>query len=328
MLATNKERKTDYIDKKNYDSDPRKFLRIGNVYLYNEENKEIYMPAPLDLYLTERGRFEFGKIKKIADNIKTSSEDVTHTIIPSTLKDCKRAENLFVIRSNFYNSYFETYDSIGHIENSDIVSNSYKVGIERNDKYVSKEGHLYRIDLTEFKDEKWSYLLEYEIDSSWGEKGNESKDKSKEGFLKLGGENKVCKFYKYDIINKLSNYEKKYDFENKNEYVKMILLSPSIFRKNGSKPEFIDNNIKVIAASTGKPYRIGGFDMMLKVQKPMKNAVPEGSVYILKSEIFKGKKISEIKEIISNENIVEESYEKQGFGQFEIVPLFDEQIED
>ncbi len=39
---------------------------------------------------------------------------------------------MFIKYRNFYNSYYNTNESIGIIKNSDIVTNSYKVGIERD----------------------------------------------------------------------------------------------------------------------------------------------------------------------------------------------------
>ena len=37
MLTQNGERRKKYIDNKELDSDPRKYLNIGNIYLYNDK---------------------------------------------------------------------------------------------------------------------------------------------------------------------------------------------------------------------------------------------------------------------------------------------------
>ncbi len=129
----------------------------------------------------------------------------------------QRADKRFIEREIFYDSYYEFDGSIELRESSDIVANSYKVGIERDKNYVAREKHLYRIDLTEFKKEKWSYLVEYNIKDSWW--NGETKN-IKDGYLKLGGENKVCRFYAYEKNKKLMVYNNLYNQINDTEYVK------------------------------------------------------------------------------------------------------------
>ncbi|NFD30096.1 type III-B CRISPR module-associated protein Cmr3 [Clostridium botulinum] len=321
MLVQNEERRKKYIDNKELDSDPRKYLSLGNVYLYNEEDDEVYMSAPLDLYLDEDEECHYAIIKKIKNNINCSEERMSHLFFNETKGESQRVDNMFIKYRNFYNSYYNTNKGIGIIKNSDIVTNSYKVGIERDKSYVAREKHLYRIDLTEFKKEKWSYLVEYNIKDSWW---NEEIKNIKDGYLKLGGENKVCRFYTYDKIKKMMIYSNLYNQKNEIEYIKMILTSPCIFKENDYIPKLKD--IEVIASSIGKSYDIGGFDMVLKIPKPMSKAVPEGSVYVLKSKDFKNKSLEKIKNTI-DEGLIDEKYKGQGFGMFELVPLDELQIE-
>lgn len=321
MLVQNEERRKKYIDNNELDSDPRKYLSLGNVYLYNEEDDEVYMSAPLDLYLDEDEECHYAIIKKIKNNINCSEERMSHLFFYETKGESQRADNMFIKYRNFYNSYYNTNKGIGIIKNSDIVTNSYKVGIERDKSYVAREKHLYRIDLTEFKKEKWSYLVEYNIKDSWW---NEEIKNIKNGYLKLGGENKVCRFHTYDKIKKMMIYSNLYNQKNEIEYIKMILTSPCIFKENDYIPKL--KNIEVIASSIGKSYDIGGFDMVLKIPKPMSKVVPEGSVYVLKSKDFKNKSLEKIKSTI-DEGLIDEKYKSQGFGKFELVPLDELQIE-
>ncbi|NFI83639.1 type III-B CRISPR module-associated protein Cmr3 [Clostridium botulinum] len=322
MLVQNEERRKKYIDNKDLDSDPRKYLSLGNVYLYNEEDDEVYMNAPLDLYLDEYEECHYAIIKKIKNNINCSEERMSHLFFYEIEGKSQRADKRFIEREIFYDSYYEFDGSIELRESSDIVANSYKVGIERDKNYVAREKHLYRIDLTEFKKEKWSYLVEYNIKDSWW--NGETKN-IKDGYLKLGGENKVCRFYAYEKNKKLMVYNNLYNQINDTEYVKMIITSPCIFEGNDYIPKF--KNTEVIAASTGKPYDIGGFDMALNIPKPMSKAVPEGSVYILKNKDFNNTSLKEIRKIIDDEVLIDKTYKKQGFGMFELVPLDESQFE-
>ena len=79
---------------------------------------------------------------------------------------------------------------------SSIFKNSYKVGIELEKNKNTKEKHLYRLDQIEMNsfEKKWSFIVEFKI------QGKQLKDN--EGYLKLGGEGKICK-YKWCCILRL-----------------------------------------------------------------------------------------------------------------------------
>ena len=322
MLSQNEERRKNYIDNKDLRSDPREYLTLGNVYLYNEETDEVYMSAPMDLFLDEDENCHYGIIKKIKNNIKCSEERIPYLFFNQIKGESERVDGMFIKREIFYDSYYELDKSIGVIKPYDITTNSYKVGIERDQNYVAKENYLYRIDLTEFNSNKWSYLVEYDIEDSWW---NLKSKNIKYGYLKLGGENKVCRFHDCQKNKFLMDNSYSYNQINKTDYIKLVLTSPCIFKKNNYIPQL--KNTEVIVASTGKPYDIGGFDMMLKMPKPMCKAVPEGSVYVLKNKDFNNKTLKEIRKIIVDEGLIDSPYDKQGFGIFEVVPLHELQIE-
>lgn len=328
MLAKNKKRKKDYIDKGNYSSDPRKYLKIGRIYLYDYKSEDVYMAAPLDLILDEYNNCHFLSIKKIESNIRTSIGAVSHLFFNEINSDSERTDGMFIKYSNFYNSYFDTRESMDIIKYSDIVSDSYKVGIQLDENRIVKEGYLYRIDLTEFNEnaeEGWSYLVEYYIEDSWW---GETTNQIEKGYLKLGGENKACKFWCYDFDYLLEDYRDIYERNNESEYVKIVLTVPCEFKSNTWKPDF--KSIEVIAATTGKAYDIGGFDMKLKIPKPMNKAVPEGSVYVLKSKEFKNKTLDSIKQIIRNNDVLKkEMYDiLSEFDWFEVVPIYESQMQE
>ena len=101
--------------------------------------------------------------------------------------------------------------------------------------------------------------------------------------------------------------------ENKNGFVKIYLATPAIF-KNGSLPEFISKGsyegieFELLNMAIGKPIFIGGFDMKKRQPKPMKKAVPAGSVYYLRSN-----KAQELASKLHSKSISEINPE-QGFG--------------
>ena len=101
--------------------------------------------------------------------------------------------------------------------------------------------------------------------------------------------------------------------EGKHGFVKIYLATPAIF-KNGSLPEFISKGsyegieFELLNMAIGKPIFIGGFDMKKRQPKPMKKAVPAGSVYYLRSN-----KAQELASKLHSKSISEINPE-QGFG--------------
>lgn len=330
MLRLNDNRRTQYISNKQEKDDPRNFLKIGKVYLYDEENRDVYMPAPLDLFIFKRGRCSYGVFRRLDSNYVSSASRLEYFLFPQE-KTSERADEMYIKRTSFYNSYMDTEDSIGFLAKGDIMASSYKVGIQKDEKKgTSKEDHLYRIDLTEFKDDRWSYLVEYSIKDDWW--GSDAKGLG-DGYLKLGGENKSCKYYDILPENIMYDYEKEkkvYETKNETEFVKLYFMSPVIFNHYSYMPTLVDSKVQVVGGSSSKPYYIGGFDMKKGRSKNMYRAVPEGAVYVLKSEAFKNKPLGEIKEEVSS--LLEKDFKeyqrfyKEGFGRFEIIPLSHKQL--
>lgn len=318
MLSLNKERRKSYINNCKNSSDPRKYLTIGNVYLYNDKYKHYYIPAPLDVFYKRDNAdiTHISKIMKVDDNVKTSARMKYLFNLP---QNSKRCDGMFISLNTFYSSYYYGENDIDILNLNDITTNSYKVGIQRNENYTAKDEHLYRIDLTEFVDDddnSWSYAVEYELNTqkceTWWEDGRDHLNK---GYLKLGGESKVCKYLSGDICN--------YSFPKDDcyyEYVKLILMSPLVIKDENVRLKDVD----IIAASTGKSNSIGGFDLQLNTAKPMFNAFPEGSVFVLDIRKLKDRRVEKVQEYIAREEIFKN--QSSGFGKFRIVPLKDELI--
>lgn len=143
-------------------------------------------------------------------------------------------------------------------------------------------------------------------------------DLQNDGFFKIGAESKAA-HYKTSSKNEVKLPEIKGDF------LKLYLTTPAIFKK-GSIPEFISNgsyeglSFELLTMAIGKPVFIGGFDMKIGKPKPMKKAVPAGSVYYLKCD--KAKELA----IKLHSKSISEINPEQGFGicycgTFDIVDL-------
>jgi CRISPR-associated protein Cmr3 len=78
------------------------------------------------------------------------------------------------------------------------------------------------------------------------------------------------------------------DLPTSGEYLTMYLATPAVFRQ-GWIPDCIDpktmegkiggNSVRLVAASVGKTIPLGGWDIAKGCPKPMRRAVPAGSVY-------------------------------------------------
>lgn len=185
-----------------------------------------------------------------------------------------------------------------------------KVGIARNNfSRSSLEGMLYRVGMNRLKGLSISIRFDnLQIPDM--------------GIMKLGGEGKTVKY------EKESEFSAKFEQapEIKNGKFKIYLSTPAIFN-NGWIPGWLNKNengeytgeipgtgckVRLLAAAVGKPCHIGGFDMKKKRPKPMRTAVPSGSVYYF--EVISGNLSSAINKIHGSSISDDDYYRKQGFG--------------
>lgn len=106
------------------------------------------------------------------------------------------------------------------------------------------------------------------------------------GMLRLGGDNRSARYSTVSWNDIAVNSIKEKILETKR--FKLVFTTPAIFNQ-GWLPEGIDDKtmqgsingiaVRLISACIGKPIGIGGFNLVKKMPKPMKKAVPAGSVY-------------------------------------------------
>ena len=268
-------------------------LQIKNIYLYNEEQTTILVPAPLDIFVDSDGKNYIAKYRDV-DFISNYPLKVISSI--DTDKEVKPLENCFIEINSLYQHYVKKYSKNLILYNFDeVFVQDYKIGIKIDKKSkTAEEKHLYRIDLTQFKEE-WSFLIEYECDI----------DFKQSGILKLGGESKIASYNKIDepiALQSANEYKKSMEKELEDKsYFKVLVKTPTYF-KCGWQPE----QEELVCANVGKYISIGGWDMEYKSHKPMKRCVPAGSVYV-----FKKQEKVEFK--------LEDSESYKGFGSFELL---------
>ena len=275
-------------------------FKIDDIYLYDEIENEIFIHSPLDIFYNDY-------MKKIGEY---DIENHTFNSPEDEIDKFKRADDSFIKVHDLIKYYAENNMKDIELYPKKYFFNKYiKTGITIDqDSKTAKDKHMYRIDMTEFCDKKFSYLLKCEIDSK--------KIDLKNDIVRLGGESKLAAFThtfkNLDVINEIKNfYENTTIKENK---LKVILTSPMII--DDKKYNDLKND-QIRIAVTGKPNYVGGFDMAARHKKEMRKAIPSGSVLIVEDDNFIGKKIEKIK--IEFLESLQERF--RGFGSTIIVPF-------
>lgn len=271
------------------------YLEIKHIYLYNEKDGRVLLPAPLDLFIDDDKKVV--RESYIGDIITSESLKDLEFIAPNSDKNVKRADNHFI--DLYYLTHRDAIKKLYHFD--DFAYSESKIGIAINKtSKTADESKIYRIDLTQFKHD-WSFLVEYESTMSF----------ASDGLLKLGGESKSASYAHIDEPSTITNHKKRLDVSGESEF-SIYFATPAIFEKGWCFDE--NDHFKIISASIGKPISIGGFDMKTNSHKKMYKAVPAGSVYVVKLN----KNVESIKDLKERLSITCIDT-KKGFGKFEIL---------
>jgi len=137
------------------------------------------------------------------------------------------------------------------------------------------------------------------------------------GLLRLGGDHRSANYTEISW-NEIPAESIKEKIAQHRRF-KIVLTSPAIF-KNGWLPGGIDNRkfegtlnsipVKLTGACVGKPVGLGGFDLVKRMPKVMKRAVPAGSIYYFE---LKNNNIDELFKQVWLKSISDEKA-REGFG--------------
>lgn len=139
------------------------------------------------------------------------------------------------------------------------------------------------------------------------------------GFIKLGGANRVCKYSKLPENPLKSCLEKTDEIKkliSENRKFKILFLTSAFFNKGWFSDKFDDKlemqigriKIRLLSAVIGKSENISGWDIARNKPKSMKKLVPAGTVYYF--ELFEGS----VDNLFEQLNFVNFSDENQNLG--------------
>jgi len=309
FLIFRKGKLSDFLDGKIKDDaigikDKKGTLRLKGPFIF-KSNKPIFR-APLDLVKTEENK---KAILQLLEIIKKPTFMISNYELPYILvwKRKEKAESAdgwinYDELLNYIKGDKEKYSILG----SDIFFEEPKIGIKRDRKTLtSEEGMLYRVKMIRLNKDV-SIGVEISGVDSFPEKG----------VIQLGGEGKSAFFERIeDPLKDLKDIEFK-----SNGIFKLYLATPAIFEK-GWIPKWIDEKslegekegikLRLIACAIGRYVPIGGWDLANKRAKPLRKAIPAGSVYYF--QIRDSSSSEKIKEAFHLRSISDYNSE-EGFG--------------
>ncbi|HWP91855.1 MAG TPA: type III-B CRISPR module-associated protein Cmr3 [Thermodesulfobacteriota bacterium] len=279
-------------------------LRIVGPFIADENHLE-YFPIPKDIVEIKGQDKKYIRLKPTIS--PTFKSDLSTDISPLWVKtnyDEHIEDGKGFISESQMKIYLEgRQDKWSILNPGEVFHREERVGIKRpGATKTSEEGFFYIAEFVRLNSQ-FGFTLDIE--------GNVTL--SDNGFFRLGGESRAASYRKIedrkwedDAIKKKVRETRKF---------KLYLLSHAIFEKGwiadwmhtGEKDGL---TFKLISACVGKPVSVGGFDIVENRPKPMKKAVPAGSVYFF--ELLEGN-VDELFKAFQFKSISDEK-QKEGFG--------------
>lgn len=196
------------------------------------------------------------------------------------------------------------------------VKKEHKIGIGRKDgQNLTEEGLLFRLIANRLEN-KDGERLEFLVDVQGFDLPNF--ENSKTAVLPLGGERRsvMAKIAVFQLPTTASKITGK--------LFKIWLLTPAPL-DNWYPAELLEKykGLKLVASAVGKPVAVGGWDVAKKQPKPMRRAIPAGSVFLF--EATDEAQANQISEDLHGKSLCQFADERDGFGLCFIAQPFDNQ---
>ena len=293
------------LGKANENDDPTKNLKIKDFAFYIQNKGYVYYPVPADFAAKEikTNKWQIFRMQ-IRDNVLTSKAVLPLCADPKEEK--LESVSGFYLTGDSLNEYLQGFDidKTQVLRLNEQISVEPKIGIGRNyQTKTSNDGRLYRLGMRRM--EGLTILVDFE--------GMELPEK---GIIRLGGEGKTAYYLKSDFVDSV-----RCGSDDASKRFVVYFKTPAYFEKNGYYPDFFDGNFsceingrkyRIVSMSMDKPLSIGGWDMKVKMPKPMKKFVPAGTVYIVEcdSEIS----LKDFNTDFATKEFCKEEYSRQGYG--------------
>lgn len=270
---------------------------------YNNQNKtgERLFPLPKDYVVTKNDGAMPLELKK-NDNL-TSNYNLSHKLLFNGGK-ATNEPNHYIAEKQFI-AYLKGESITESVDLNKFTMLEPEIGINRNIHSHITE-NLYRIPFIGLcADSNGETIINMLV-------GHEGIDLPENSINRFGGEGKIVHYESFYTDNAYGIEELNGDFKDNTDIIKMHIATSGIFEQ-GWRPNVL-NDVEIIAAAIGTPHSIGGWDFVERKPKPMRKAVPAGSVYYFKGCKNKMEKIIDMngKSIQSHEKYP--NCENEGYG--------------
>ena len=268
-------------------------VEMKGVFLWRKQH--FWFPAPLDIVRRKKKadiegnghetqkcsqeRWEFSLLRLHDDLFFVSNQPhSSSSFLMAKGDDWEEAQNSFISARNF-NKYLHGVSSRYMLfSSSRFYQFESKIGIKKDRvSGASEDRHLYHFETCRLKK---GVALACDV------RGASSLAAS--GVLKLGGEGRVVAYATLDrhLPDDLGCRDAIIQRMRETKRFKLYFATPAIFNgapngQNAWQPDvtFLPAGVTFLTAAIGKPLAIGGWDVHRKQPKPMRQAIPAGSVY-------------------------------------------------
>ena len=283
-------------------------LKIGRVLLHNDEQHITLFPAPKDLFADADYVYTETYVK--AQEHSSTPVAVPWLTVPDTNNMAEPPEDAFIDDYSLLPYIRKINEDIAVYHAEDLAVADYKVGIKRDKAtHTAAKSHLYRTDLTQFF-RHWHLLVEYQLSGY---------EFPQSGTIRLGGETRLADYEQTGYSHPLEDKDVPGGDKLKVLFTAPAFLNVPYFGTDKPHAPELPDGYTLQAASIGKLLPIGGWDMKAGRPKPLKKAVPPGSVLVLENS-SNTKSMGQIKNELLDK-LVDTSATKLGFNQMEIIPL-------
>lgn len=266
-------------------------LKAQGTWLYRHSEQQLYFPCPLNLLKqgeNDLGFFQLGEPCHcdLGNNVVLPKLDYD--------KEQKPLENAYISQTAFQQLLSGNAPTETVVEQKDVLTEESRLGIARdNQRRKTEDGKLYQTKHIRLDDDWQLYL---------GLDGVNNDNAPTDTTLRLGGEARMAALTTLAAAPSLPTKPT----ANNAEHLVMYLLTPmpdsreqgnqqtnqpalpnvgfQVLETDGLttwKGQLNGVNIDIISAITGKPERIGGWDMVKHQSLPVRSFIPAGSCWYI-----------------------------------------------
>ncbi len=299
--AFHKKHKTTWNDfkkntalKKNigYGSDDYADLEVQGAWLYKQSENQCYFPCPMNLLKQgdkETGFFTLSDKPIHCDLGKVCLPQLDRDKLQSSIENAYLSATAF---TDVLNGKVPKPDKL--VEESNIITKEYRLGIARdNYRRKTEDGKLYQTNHLRLDNDWQIYLALDGVEEDSYLPSNK--------IMRLGGEARMA------VLNQIPQPPKlpqkpQASKETTQLIIYLVTPLPDFSRDNlpalpntSFSPidddshtvwqgKILEKDIKIISAITGKPIRIGGWDMVEHQSLPVRSFIPAGSCWYIETD--------------------------------------------